>query len=97
MNNYIYDLIGTVQDTMCKWQLVPIRLSLTGCKREDINNYCKFCSKYEAKERVAIFKIDRHTKIFLVPPKFVNLTECLCGASYHNSAYAVILTDSKNL
>uniref|UniRef100_A0A6U2P4P5 Uncharacterized protein n=1 Tax=Leptocylindrus danicus TaxID=163516 RepID=A0A6U2P4P5_9STRA len=99
MNDYMYDLFGAVQDTvpMCKWKLIPIRMSLTGCKSEDIDNYCKFCKKYEEKERVAIFKIDRHTKIFLVPPKLVDSTECLSNAGNQHSAYVVILTDSEDV
>ena len=78
-----------------RWQATCLRLATVGDR--DASMYKAFYKDFEAKERIAMFKLRKDTsggKLFLVTPKFHHVAKRTRGIAFgnKNSTYAIVLT-----
>jgi len=78
-----------------RWQATSLRLATVGDR--DASVYKAFYKDFEAKERIAMFKLKDNSgggKLFLVTPKFHHVAKRTRGIAFgnKNSTYAIVLT-----
>jgi hypothetical protein len=78
-----------------RWEATCLKLATIGGDR-DANIYKAFYKDFEAKERIAMFKLsgESGSKLFLVTPKFHHIARRTRGITFgnKNSTYAIVLT-----
>jgi hypothetical protein len=82
-----------------RWEATCLKLATIGGDR-DATIYKAFYKDFEAKERIAMFKLsgDSGSKLFLVTPKFHHIARRTRGITFgnKNSTYAIVLTKKED-